>query len=99
MGYPDPIQPNIEATHINYHTVLDEILRVIGNKEKASVMVASHNERTVRIAIESMADYNIPTRCIVTTSLSQIVLKMPCTEEVVCTLDSCWACVIMYHSH
>lgn len=54
MGYEDPINPSFEATTTMYHKTLDEVLRRIiafrnkGLKDRMVIMVASHNEDTVR---------------------------------------------------
>jgi len=59
LGYPDPTNPTFEATTEMYHRTLTECLRRIKDlkdrKEdarKIAIMVASHNENTVRFAIE-----------------------------------------------
>ncbi|XP_076255299.1 proline dehydrogenase slgA isoform X2 [Rhynchophorus ferrugineus] len=65
MGYPDPTNPNFEATSEMYHKTLTECLRRIkafkdkGEDKKIAIMVASHNEDTVRFAIEKMKEFNI----------------------------------------
>lgn len=65
MGYPDPTNPNFEATTEMYHKTLSECLRRIkafkdkGEDKKIAIMVASHNEDTVRFAIEKMKEYGI----------------------------------------
>ena len=62
LGYPDPTNPTFEATTEMYHRTLTECLRRIKDlkdrKEdarKIAIMVASHNENTVRFAIEKYA--------------------------------------------
>lgn len=62
LGYPDPTNPSFEATTEMYHRTLTECLRRIKDlkdrKEdarKIAIMVASHNENTVRFAIEKYA--------------------------------------------
>lgn len=59
LGYPDPICPTYEATSEMYHRTLTECLRRIKTLKdkgeppnKIAIMVASHNEDTVRFAIE-----------------------------------------------
>lgn len=59
LNYPDPVNPSYEATTEMYHNTLTEILSRVKNlKEggdvanKVSVMVASHNEDTVRFALQ-----------------------------------------------
>lgn len=59
MGYPDPTNPTFEATTESYHKTLMECLRRMKqykdkgeDPKKIGIMVASHNEDTVRFAIE-----------------------------------------------
>ncbi|GAB0099273.1 Proline dehydrogenase [Sergentomyia squamirostris] len=66
LGYPDPTNPNFEATTEMYHKTLTECLRRIKNlkdsgedAKKIGIMVASHNEDTVRFAIEKMKEIGI----------------------------------------
>lgn len=65
LGYTDPINPNYEATSDMYHKTLTECLRRIkdlkvkGKPNSIAIMVASHNEDTVRFAIEKMKEIGI----------------------------------------
>ncbi|XP_018570812.1 proline dehydrogenase 1, mitochondrial [Anoplophora glabripennis] len=65
MGYPDPTNPTYEATTEMYHNTFTECLRRInafkekGDDKKIAIMVASHNEDTVRFAIEKMKELRI----------------------------------------
>ncbi|XP_054272368.1 proline dehydrogenase 1, mitochondrial-like [Macrosteles quadrilineatus] len=65
LGYPDPICPTYEATSEMYHKTLTECLKQIkvlkdtGQPNKIAIMVASHNEDTVRFAIEQMKQIGI----------------------------------------
>lgn len=66
LGYPDPINPTYEATSEMYHRTLTECLRRIKDLKtkglppnKIAIMVASHNEDTVRFAIEKMKEIGI----------------------------------------
>ncbi|CAH1393849.1 unnamed protein product [Nezara viridula] len=65
LGYTDPINPNYEATSEMYHQTLTECLRRIkdfknkGQANRIGIMVASHNEDTVRFAIEKMNELGI----------------------------------------
>lgn len=59
MSYSDPTCANYEATTENYHKTLMECLRRMKqykdkgeDPKKLAIMVASHNEDTVRFAIE-----------------------------------------------
>ncbi|OQR93048.1 proline oxidase [Thraustotheca clavata] len=57
MGYEDPIQPTIEATHANYNALV-ELLLV--HNHRTSFMVASHNEESVKKTVANMEALNIP---------------------------------------
>ncbi|XP_077286659.1 proline dehydrogenase slgA isoform X2 [Arctopsyche grandis] len=65
LGYEDPICPTYEATTESYHRCLTECLRRIkvlkdqSADKKIGIMVASHNEDTVRFAIEKMKEIGI----------------------------------------
>ena len=65
LGYPDPINPSFEATSEMYRETLNECLRRIadlkkkGLQKRIAIMVASHNEDTVRFAIEKMKENGI----------------------------------------
>lgn len=65
MGYPDPTNPTYEATTDSYHRTLMECLRRMKqykdkgeDPKKIGIMVASHNEDTVRFAIEKYVSQN-----------------------------------------
>uniref|UniRef100_UPI002954E5BD proline dehydrogenase 1, mitochondrial-like n=1 Tax=Panthera onca TaxID=9690 RepID=UPI002954E5BD len=51
IGYEDPINPTYEATHAMYHRCLSYVLEELKHNAKAKVMVASHNEDTVRFTL------------------------------------------------
>lgn len=66
LGYEDPTNPSFEATTEMYHKTLTECLRRIrilkdsnADPKKIAIMVASHNEDTVRFAIEKMKQIGI----------------------------------------
>merc|ERR1711997_650629 len=65
LNYPDPINDDFDATTWVYHKCLLEcMMRIKELKEqeklkKLGIMVASHNEDTVRFAIEKMKDLDI----------------------------------------
>lgn len=66
LGYDDPTNPSFEATTEMYHKTLTECLRRIKklkdageDPKKIAIMVASHNEDTVRFAIEKMKEIGI----------------------------------------
>ncbi|XP_057600599.1 proline dehydrogenase 1, mitochondrial isoform X6 [Hippopotamus amphibius kiboko] len=51
VGCEDPINPTYEATNAMYHRCLNYILEELKHNAKAAVMVASHNEDTVRFTL------------------------------------------------
>ena len=66
LGYEDPTNPTFDATSEMYHKTLTECLRRIKklkdageDPKKIAIMVASHNEDTVRFAIEKMKEIGI----------------------------------------
>ncbi|XP_046680970.1 proline dehydrogenase 1, mitochondrial-like [Homalodisca vitripennis] len=65
LNYPDPINPTYEATSESYHKTLTECLSRIkalkdaGEPNKIAIMVASHNEDTVRFAIDKMKEIGV----------------------------------------
>ncbi|KFZ62526.1 hypothetical protein N321_07521, partial [Antrostomus carolinensis] len=59
IGYEDPINPTYEKTNEMYHRCLDYILEEIKHNRKASVMVASHNEDTVKFTLRRMMELGI----------------------------------------
>ncbi|KAL1923923.1 uncharacterized protein VTP21DRAFT_6958 [Calcarisporiella thermophila] len=59
LGLPDPIQPNIEATHASYDAGVEFLLNELGRarvhgKVPAVLMVASHNQSSVLRALEGL---------------------------------------------
>ncbi|XP_028679806.1 proline dehydrogenase 1, mitochondrial [Erpetoichthys calabaricus] len=59
IGYEDPINPTYEATNNMYHRCLDYVLEEIHHNRKANVMVASHNEQTVKFTLNRMNQLGI----------------------------------------
>uniref|UniRef100_A0A7N6AX33 Proline dehydrogenase n=1 Tax=Anabas testudineus TaxID=64144 RepID=A0A7N6AX33_ANATE len=54
IGYEDPINPDYEATNRMYHKCLEYVLEEIEHSRTANVMVATHNEDTVKFTLEKM---------------------------------------------
>lgn len=52
-GYKDPIHANVQATHDCYHACADAVLDAAAGKG-AEVMIASHNEGSVRYVAQRM---------------------------------------------
>ncbi|GFU34388.1 proline dehydrogenase 1, mitochondrial [Nephila pilipes] len=65
VGYEDPINPTYGVTSEMYHKTLSEMLRQIvediqaGNEKRIGVMVATHNEDTIRFAVKKMEELGI----------------------------------------
>ncbi|XP_059532508.1 proline dehydrogenase 1, mitochondrial isoform X1 [Myotis daubentonii] len=59
IGYEDPINPTYEATNAMYHRCLNYVLEELKNNGKAEVMVASHNEDTVRFTLRRMEELGL----------------------------------------
>ncbi|KYO29466.1 proline dehydrogenase 1, mitochondrial isoform C [Alligator mississippiensis] len=59
IGYEDPINATYENTSEMYNRCLDYILEEIKHNRKANVMVASHNEDTVKFTLRRMTELEI----------------------------------------
>ncbi|KAA0149717.1 hypothetical protein FNF29_05728 [Cafeteria roenbergensis] len=59
LGYRDPIQPTLAATHASYNRAWKTILNEIKSGSGAEVMVATHNERSVRGVVDRMEQLGI----------------------------------------
>ncbi|XP_019937737.1 proline dehydrogenase 1, mitochondrial [Paralichthys olivaceus] len=59
IGYEDPINPDYEATNRMYHKCLDYMLEEIERSRKANIMVATHNEDTVKFTLERMNEMGL----------------------------------------
>lgn len=59
MGLQDPIQPDIQATHDNYNRSVREIIERISNGEPLEIMIASHNCKSVELALDAMKDFKL----------------------------------------
>ncbi|KAG7224019.1 hypothetical protein INR49_015276 [Caranx melampygus] len=59
IGYEDPINPDYEATNRMYHKCLEYVLEEIEHNRKANVMVASHNEDTVKFTLQMMNEMGL----------------------------------------
>ncbi|KAK2711260.1 hypothetical protein QYM36_012444 [Artemia franciscana] len=65
LGYADPINPSYEATSAMYEKCLSAGLQKIQeykpvtDEKRVAVMVASHNEDTVKYTVEKMQEYGI----------------------------------------
>jgi len=67
LNYPDPINEDFDATSAMYHKCLTECMNRIrdlklqgqAKEKRVGIMVASHNEDTIRYAIKMMKELNI----------------------------------------
>lgn len=59
FGYEDPINPDYESTNRMYHRCLDYVLDEIALNRNANVMVASHNEDTVKHTLKRMNELGL----------------------------------------
>uniref|UniRef100_A0A673CJS3 Proline dehydrogenase n=1 Tax=Sphaeramia orbicularis TaxID=375764 RepID=A0A673CJS3_9TELE len=59
IGYEDPINPDYESTNWMYHRCLDYVLDEIALNGNANVMVASHNEDTVKHTLRRMNELGL----------------------------------------
>ncbi|GAB6029809.1 hypothetical protein CHUAL_005521 [Chamberlinius hualienensis] len=64
VGYEDPILPTYEDTNKMYENTLEECLKRIKRRgdQKIAIMVASHNEDTVRFTVNKMKEFNLGPR-------------------------------------
>ncbi|CAL1615760.1 unnamed protein product [Knipowitschia caucasica] len=62
LGYEDPINPDYESTNRMYHSCLDFVLEEIARNGVANVMVASHNEDTVKHTLRRMNELGLMPR-------------------------------------
>ncbi|KAK3581260.1 hypothetical protein CHS0354_032987 [Potamilus streckersoni] len=59
-GYPDPVHETFEATSSMYHQSLFYLLDLLkGSKKMGFIMVASHNEQTIKKAIGRMHELGL----------------------------------------
>jgi len=56
LGLPDPIHNSLEDTHASYHSIIDMALE---NIKTSSILVATHNEKSVEHTITKMQQMNI----------------------------------------
>ncbi|XP_014678435.1 PREDICTED: proline dehydrogenase 1, mitochondrial-like isoform X2 [Priapulus caudatus] len=61
LGYVDPINATYEATNAMYERVVDTCMQHVRGRgfQQVAIMMATHNENTVRMAIQKMQEYGI----------------------------------------
>jgi proline dehydrogenase len=60
LSLDDPIHSSLDDTHNNYNTAVKEVISRIGSGDDIEIMIASHNQQSVEIALESMRTNNLP---------------------------------------
>ncbi|KAL1530017.1 hypothetical protein AB1Y20_000942 [Prymnesium parvum] len=53
-GYPDPIQPTVQATHDSYNRAVEAILVNAPCPDKTSLVLATHNQQSVELAVDKI---------------------------------------------
>jgi len=56
LNYMDPIFPTIQQTHTNYDSIINLILNTA---KDPSLLVASHNQKSIEFAVKKMEEFNI----------------------------------------
>ncbi|XP_037536155.1 proline dehydrogenase 1, mitochondrial [Nematolebias whitei] len=59
LGYEDPVNPDYETTNRMYHKCLDYVLDEIALNKKTNVMVASHNNDTIKHTVRRMNELGL----------------------------------------
>lgn len=59
-GLPDPINENISVTHDNYNFALKETITRIARGDDIEIMIASHNQNSVELAVKTMNELKLP---------------------------------------
>ena len=58
-GLADPINENINVTHENYNSAVTEAITRIAKGDDVEIMIASHNQRSVELALDTMRLHNL----------------------------------------
>lgn len=61
LGYEDPINENIGATHTSYDTAISTIVEALAKKKRVAALVASHNEKSVDYAWNNLQNHGFTT--------------------------------------
>ena len=60
MGYEDPIHESLVKTNENYDTALTGLIKDMASGSRVEVMIATHNRHSIELALNTMAEYNLP---------------------------------------
>lgn len=58
-GLSDPINENINVTHENYNSAVTEAITRIAKGDDVEIMIASHNQKSVELALDTMRLHNL----------------------------------------
>jgi len=58
LGYKDPIQPSLAQTHSNYNAIVRKLIAEVPTS-KCRLMIASHNEKSIKSTVEQMGELGI----------------------------------------
>jgi len=61
IGYEDPVHDTYEDTNNSYNANVNTILERFQTSQKLSIIIASHNEDTVHLALKRMAELGLDT--------------------------------------
>lgn len=64
MGYPSPVWSTLEETHTAYDAAVAKMIRNVRD-EGAEVMIASHNQRSIELAVAEMASHGMESSALV----------------------------------
>jgi proline dehydrogenase len=61
LGYEDPINDTLDATHRNYNGAIKEVLQaMVSSNNQIEIMVASHNQQSVELTLQVMNELGLP---------------------------------------
>jgi proline dehydrogenase len=60
LNIDDPILPNITQTHLNYDFALREAISAIAAGQSVEIMIASHNQQSIELALATMSRLDLP---------------------------------------
>lgn len=56
----DPIQPTLGETHKNYNAAIAKLIDHMARGDKIEVVIASHNQQSIELALKEMQKFNLP---------------------------------------
>jgi proline dehydrogenase len=58
-GAADPIYASLEDTHASYNGAIEETIRNIGKGREVEIMIATHNQQSVELALKLMKEHGL----------------------------------------